>query len=362
MIDGVVWEERWHPLREEWVLFTSHRGGRPWLGETKKVPDEIVPAYDPTCALCPGNRRLKGHNPNYQGVFWFTNDLPCFGAASEVPKHSVGTSSRASVHDSGEEPSLYLQRPPLGTAEVLCYHPDHNRTFADLSVDEALRVVELWTERYQSLGRVDYINHILIFENQGMLVGTSNPHPHCQLYASGMVYGTTEKEDRSARSYFERTGRLLGPAICDNEAASARVVCENLEFIACVPFFARYAYEVLILPRRPATSLADLDDVQRRCLSAIMVEVTIRYDNLWQMRMPYVMAVHQAPTDGLNHHTYPFHIEYHPPLRKPDTLKYLAGPEIGGGSMTNESDPEEKAAELRAASGGLYRAKTSGPG
>jgi UDPglucose--hexose-1-phosphate uridylyltransferase len=88
-----------------------------------------------------------------------------------------------------------------------------------------------------------------------------------------------------------------------------------------------------------------------------MIEVAVRYDNLWQMPMPYVMAIHQAPTDGEDHRSYPFHIEYHPPLRKPDTMKYLAGPEIGGGTMTNESDPDAKAAELRNLSSVLYRKK-----
>jgi UDPglucose--hexose-1-phosphate uridylyltransferase len=94
-------------------------------------------------------------------------------------------------------------------------------------------------------------------------------------------------------------------------------------------------------------------------LADIMVEVAIRYDNLWEMRMPYVMAIHQAPSDDRDYHFFPFHIEYHPPLRKPDTMKYLAGPEIGGGSMTNESDPDEKAAELKAVSNVLYRKRSN---
>ena len=127
-----------------------------------------------------------------------------------------------------------------------------------------------------------------------------------------------------------------------------------------MPWFARYAYEVLVFPKRQVANLADLDGEERRSLAALMLEVCARYDNLWRMPFPYVMAVHQSPTDSANHSTYPFHIEYHPPLRKPDTLKYLAGPEIGGGSMTNESNPDEKAAELRAVSPVLYRRE--GPG
>jgi UDPglucose--hexose-1-phosphate uridylyltransferase len=109
---------------------------------------------------------------------------------------------------------------------------------------------------------------------------------------------------------------------------------------------------VLVFPRQRAASLADLDAGRVAALGDSLLAVTRAYDQLWDMPMPYVMAVHQAPVDGdpANTH-YPFHLEFHPPLRKPDTLKYLAGPEIGGGTMTNESDPEKKAAELKAAAG-----------
>jgi UDPglucose--hexose-1-phosphate uridylyltransferase len=341
--ERVVWEQRWHPLREEWVLYTSHRGGRPWLGETKKPQESAVPEYDPNCALCPGNRRLHGANPHYTGAFWFTNDLPCFGAPGVVPEPGQ------------EYEVLRVRRPAYGTAEVVCYHPKHNRTFADLEVAEALAVIQLWRDRYLALGRLDYVNHVLIFENQGALVGTSNPHPHCQIYASSLIYETTEREVRSGRRYFERTGELLGQQIMELERNGPRLLAENEHFLACVPWFARYGYEVYVLPKQRASSLADLDRTRQSALAQIMVEVAVRYDNLWQMPMPYVMAIHQAPTDGQDHASYPFHIEYHPPLRKPDTMKYLAGPEIGGGTMTNESDPDVKAAELRGVSNVLYR-------
>ena len=345
MNEHVVWEQRWHPLREEWVLYTSHRGGRPWLGETKSAKTETIPAYDPDCALCPGNARLNGQNPRYTGTYWFTNDLPCFGPPGEVPEIKP---------DAG---LLYRRRAALGTAEVVCYHPDHSRTFADLSPAEAVEVVQLWGERYKELGSRLEVNHVLIFENKGTLVGTSNPHPHCQIYASSMLYGITEREVVSSSNYFRKTGQLLGQAIWQREAESPRVISQNRHFLACVPWFARYAYEVYILPKQPTASLSDLDAERRRSLAEQMIEVAIRYDNLWQMPMPYVMAIHQAPTDGRDYIFYPFHIEYHPPLRKPDTMKYLAGPEIGGGSMTNESDPDAKAAELKAVSNVLHRNK-----
>ncbi len=338
--EAPLWALRWHPFREEWVLFTAHRGGRPWLGERKPVSNQDIPSYDPDCALCPGNVRLNGErNPDYTRPFVFTNDLPPFGGPP--------------VADTGDP--LYRTRPALGTAEVLCYHPDHARTMADLSPADVLAVVEVWTQRYVELGRRPEVDHVLIFENKGALVGTSNPHPHCQIYAGSLVYGTIAREVESARRYFAETGELLGQAVVQRESDGPRVIARNAHFLACVPWFARYAYEVHILPLQPATSLADLDTQRQQALAEVLLEVVIRYDNLWQMPLPYVMAIHQAPTNGEDHATYPFHLEFHPPLRKPDTLKYLAGPEVGGGSMTNENDPDVRAAELQAVPAVLYR-------
>jgi len=336
-----AWEQRWHPFREEWVLFTAHRGGRPWIGELKTPDSTAVPAYDPSCALCPGNARITGANPAYTGAYWFTNDLPCFGPDAPRPP---------------DDDALYRRRPAAGTAEVVCYHPDHGKTMADLTADEARAVVDLWVERSAVLGARPEVRHVLIFENKGSAVGTSNPHPHCQIYAGGLIYGHTEREVESGRRHFARTGEFLGQAVLARELAGPRVVAANHAFVACVPWFARYAYEVLVLPRRQVSSLVHLEADERQGLADMLREVAVRYDNLWRMPMPYVMAVHQAPTDGDDHATFPFHVEFHPPLRTPDTLKYLAGPEIGGGSMTNESDPDEKAAELRAAAGPHYAA------
>lgn len=342
-----VWEQRWHPLREEWVLYTAHRGGRPWIGDTHRPAETVPPSFDPTCALCPGNKRVKGENPHYTGVYWFTNDLPCF--ANEAPAAPAGD-------------DFYRTRPAQGTAEVVCYSPDHAKTFVDLTDAECAAVVDLWTERYRELGARPEVHHVLIFENKGSLVGTSNPHPHCQIYAGNLIYGFTAREVESARKYFEKTGRHLGRDILARELAGPRVIAQNESWVACVPWFARYAYEVYILPRRAVPSLAALTAPERAQLGRMIREVATRYDNLWQMPMPYVMALHQAPTDGQDYACFPFHLEFHPPLRKPDTLKYLAGPEIGGGSMTNESDPDEKAAELRAVPAVHYKTRNHSRG
>jgi UDPglucose--hexose-1-phosphate uridylyltransferase len=325
----VTWELRWHPFRGEWVLFTAHRGARPWIGET--VADE-EPAVPEDNALGPLGRRIATTNPDYRGVFVFTNDLPVFSPDAPVPTD-------------GDE--LYRTRRAVGTAEVVCYHHDPTKSMADLSDDDVAAVVRTWRDRTAALQSTDGVAHVLIFENRGAAVGTSNPHPHCQIYAGSLVYGIAEREDEVAAAHFEDTGRKLLADVVHRELDGGRVLDANDGFFACVPWFARYAYEVLVLPRRPVASLVDLDDDACRDLGVVLRDVVRRYDALWGIRMPYVLAVHQAPVG--DHPHYPFHVELHPPLRAPGLMKYLAGPEIGGGSMTNESDPDEKAAELRAA-------------
>ena len=325
----MVWEVRWHPFRGTWVLFTSHRGDRPWIGEAV-APDEPTPAPDNT--LAPGGTRLTGTNPDYRGVYVFTNDLPVFSPEAPAPSPTD---------------SLYRTQRALGTAEVVCYHHDPTRSLADLTDDEMAAVVSTWRERTRFLQSQDGVEHVLIFENRGALVGTSNPHPHCQIYAGSMAYATMAREAEVALDYRRETGRSLLGDVIDRELSGPRVVVEGSHFFACVPWFALYAYEVHILPRRPVTSLVDLDEDQCNSLSLVLREVVRTYDALWGFRLPYVLAVHQAPVG--EHPEYPFHLELHPPLRAPGLMKYLAGPEVGGGSMTNESDPDEKAAELRAA-------------
>jgi UDPglucose--hexose-1-phosphate uridylyltransferase len=325
----VTWELRWHPFRAEWVLFTSHRDARPWMGETVADEEPVAPADN---ALAPGGRRLQTTNPDYRGVFVFTNDLPVF--SPDAPEPSAGD-------------DVYRTRRAAGTAEVVCYHHDPARSFADLDDDEATAVVVTWRERTRALQAADGVAHVHIFENRGAAVGTSNPHPHCQIYAGALVYGTIAREAEVAADHRRRTGHSLLAEVVHRELHGPRVVSEGEHFFACVPWFARYAYEVHVLPRTPTASLLDLDDDRCRSLALVLRDVVRRYDALWGIRMPYVLAVHQAPVG--HHPDYPFHLELHPPLRAPGLLKYLAGPEVGGGSMTNESDPDEKAAALRGA-------------
>jgi UDPglucose--hexose-1-phosphate uridylyltransferase len=331
----MTWEQRWHPLREEWVIVAAHRQNRPWIGETVEEAAREVPPYVADCYLCPGNARVSGAaNPPYTSAYVFDNDHPCVGplAPRELP-----------------EPAGVLRvRPAEGIARVVCYSPLHNITLAELEPGEIEALLRVWQEQYRELAARPEVAHVLIFENKGEVVGVSNPHPHCQIYATNFVFKYIETEARAGERHLQETGRVLFQEVLAAEQEDGRrILFENERAIAFVPHFARYAYEVYVAPKATHASIAGLDDAELRDFAAVLKRVLVQFDNLWKMPFPYVMALHQAPTDGGSYPGFHFHIEFHPPLRKPKLLKYLAGPEIGGGSFLSDTAPEEKAAELR---------------
>ncbi len=333
----MVWEERWHPLREEWVIVAAHRQTRPWQGNMVAQSARPLPEYDPTCYLCPGNARANGaRNPHYDSIFVFDNDFPC------VAPHAPDAASPPDA--------VYRSRPARGIARVICYSPRHNLSLAQMSLREVENLIGVWQAQYRELGARPDVRHVLIFENRGEVVGVSNPHPHGQIYATNFIFKFIEQEAAASARYWRAHGRGLFEAIIAAEQRdSRRVICENARAISFVPYFARYAYEAYVAPKRRVAAVSDLTDAEVVDFAAALHDLLVRYDNLWRMPFPYVMALHQAPTDGGDHRAFHFHIEFHPPLRQPQLLKYLAGPEIGGGNFLSDTSPEEKAAELRAA-------------
>jgi UDPglucose--hexose-1-phosphate uridylyltransferase len=206
----------------------------------------------------------------------------------------------------------------------------------------------VWQEQYRELGYREGVSHVLIFENKGEAVGVSNPHPHCQIYATNFVFKHIETEARVSREHFWNTGHSLLQDILNAEIEDGRrILFENDTTVAFIPYFARYAYEVYVTPKASHSSIADLTDDERLDLAEVLKHVLVKFDNMWTMPFPYIMALHQAPTDGGDYRGFHFHIEFHPPLRKPSLLKYLAGPEIGGGNFVSDTSPEQKAEELR---------------
>jgi UDPglucose--hexose-1-phosphate uridylyltransferase len=339
-----AWEQRWHPLREEWVVMAAHRQDRPWQGERATVSAAPVPEYVETCYFCPRNVRVSGaRNPDYQSVFVFDNDHPCVGL--DAPRQLE------------PPPGIYRNAPATGIARVVCYTPKHNTTLAELPAGDIAALLDAWRDQYLELGARPEINHVLIFENKGEVVGVSNPHPHGQIYATNFVFKTIETEAAASRRYYDEHRRVLFQDILRSELSDGRrIVFENASAVVFLPYFARYAYECYVAPKETHASVATMSASERRDLALALKSLLVRYDNLWQMSFPYVLTLHQTPTDGADYTGFHFHIQCHPPLRKPQLLKYLAGPEIGGGNFLSDTRPEAKAQELLAVPDVHYRA------
>lgn len=250
----------------------------------------------------------------------------------------------------------YTARRANGVARVICYTPRHDLTLARMSLPEIAAVVDTWQRETRDLGGRPEVKQVLIFENKGEVVGVSNRHPHGQIYATNFTWRTFEVELEAQRRYAREQGRALFDDIVRAERHDGRrLLYEDEHMIAFVPYFARYAYEVYVVPARRVPHVSALTGAESESLAHALKDVAVRYDNLWRQPFPYVMPLHQAPTDGGDYGDFHFFIGFLPPLRRPGTIKYLAGPEIGGGNFLSDTSPEEKAAELRAQSTVHYR-------
>ncbi len=312
-------ELRWNPTAREWVSTASHRQNRPLM------PTDY-------CPFCPGSGRV----PEHYDVYLYPND---FAALTIPPAPPAVKGDR-----------LYRVRPAYGQCDVVLYHPDHHTSLPQLSVDHLVKLVRLWRRRFTELKRIPGIEYVLIFENKGAVIGVTMPHPHGQIYAFPYVPPRLKTELAAARSYQRRHQRCLYCEILRKERQSGqRLVVENSAFTAFVPFYARWPYEVHIFARRHLGTIDELRPAEERALAEILKRVTTKYDNLFNFSFPYMMLMHQPPAKGRFPY-YHFHIEFYPPYRSRDKLKYLASVETGTGSFLNDSLAEEKAAELRAAS------------
>ncbi|HEY6051072.1 MAG TPA: galactose-1-phosphate uridylyltransferase [Thermoanaerobaculia bacterium] len=312
---------RWHPLRGEWVAYATHRQNRTFLPPPEYNP--LAPTTDPT------------HPTEVPAGDWdaavFENLFPTLApTAHDPPVEIVPT------------------RPGKGACEVVVYTQDPKTSLGALPLSHLELLLEVWADRYRVLGAREEVRYVFPFENRGVEVGVTLSHPHGQIYAYPFVPPLPARELDLQRAHRERTGRGLIEETLDAEIADGRRILYAGDLAAAwVPAFARYAYEVWIAPRRAAGSLADLSDAERADFARALKSVLLRYDGLWSRPFPYVMVFHQAPTDGEPHPEAHVHIEFYPPLRMKDRLKYLAGSELGAGAFTADTLPEEKAEELR---------------
>jgi UDPglucose--hexose-1-phosphate uridylyltransferase len=326
---------RRNALTGEWVLVSPHRALRPWQGQVEKVAPPERPAYDPTCYLCPGNARAGGaRNPAYAGTFVFENDFAAL--KPDGPDADVDVDG------------LLVARAEPGRARVICFSPRHDLSLPDMEVDAITRVVELWTEEYLALGAHEDIGYVEIFENKGEMMGSSNPHPHGQIWAQRSVPLMPAREGERQREHHERHGRtLLADYLRLEEARGERVVCANDGFVALVPFWAVWPFEALVVSRRPVPHLAALDDRERAQLADVVKRLTARYDRLFDVSFPYSAGLHQAPTDGRPHPEWHLHMHFYPPLLRSATVrKFLVGYEMLG-EPQRDLTAETAAARLR---------------
>lgn len=319
-------ELRWNPVLEEWVITATERQDRTFF-----PPKD----YCPLCPTAPGAAfPTEVPAPTYE-VVAFENKFPSL--RREPPLPAI------------EPEGLYQVQPAQGVCEVILYTPQHESTLTDRSVTELDHLIEVWTDRYLELGALDYVKYVMIFENKGPAIGVTLPHPHGQLYAFPFIPPKLQKELDTSRVYRDRTGSCLFCDLIRQERADGRrIVWENDCWLAVIPFYARWPYEIHLLPKAHCLSLADLTAEERNALAQTLKAVLLKYDHLWQMSMPYMMAIHQAPTDQGDHSGFHLHIEFYPPHRTREKLKYLASVETSAGTFINDTLPEEKAAELRA--------------
>jgi UDPglucose--hexose-1-phosphate uridylyltransferase len=310
---------RFNALNGSWVLVSPHRTQRPWQGQVERAAHGMQPAYDPDCYLCPGNARAGGvRNPAYTSTFVFDNDFAALLPATPAEKWDRG--------------GLLIAEGAPGVCRVACFSPRHDLTVARMSLADLALVVDLWIAQHAELARLPNIRHVQIFENRGEMMGASNPHPHCQIWASSSIPGESAAEQREQTAWQAIRGSCL---LCDylalEEKSGERLVCQNESFAALVPFWAVWPFETMVISRRHLGGMDELDERERRDLADILKRITTRYDNVFEAPFPYSMGFHQRPSDGAAHPEWHFHAHFFPPLLRSATIrKFMVGFELLG--------------------------------
>lgn len=318
-------EMRWNPVMGEWVVTATHRQDRTFLPPA---------GYCPLCPTAEGGFPTEIPESDYDFVV-FENKFPSLKREPHEPAIA------------GDD--LFPVKPSLGICEVVLYSSSHTGTLADAPLHKIQQLVRVWKDRYEELGRRPEIDYVFIFENKGESIGVTISHPHGQIYAFSYLPPRVERELANEAAHLKKTGRCLHCDILKRETEDkSRIVVESEHFLAVIPFYARYPYEVHLYAKQHRGSMSEFSEGEQDDLGLILSELLKKYDGLWGFSMPYMMVMHQKPTDGKDWAGCHFHIEFYPPLRTPEKLKYLAGCESGAGTFVNDTLPEEKAAELRA--------------
>ncbi len=336
---------RYNPLTDSWVLVSPHRTKRPWQGQVEKNASDERPAYDPTCYLCPTNTRANGEsNPDYADVYAFDNDF----AALLIDLPTLGGLRGATEGGTSPSNPLFQVKHERGLSRVICFSPRHDVTIPEMTSEQIRKVVDLWCAEYTTLGAIDFINYVQIFENKGAIMGCSNPHPHGQIWAQQSIPDEPLKKQTAQTRYFEQNGNtLLSDYLTEELTQKERVICENDHFVVLVPFWAVWPFEAMIIPRRPMARITDMSDAEKTAYADALRQLTIRYDNLFETSFPYSAGIHQAPTDGQEYVAWHWHHTFYPPLLRSATVKkFMVGYEMLANPQ-RDITPEQAAKRLR---------------
>jgi UDPglucose--hexose-1-phosphate uridylyltransferase len=326
-------------LLDEWVLVSASRTERPWLGATEEDGQSVRPTYDPSCYLCPGNTRANGDvNPPFATTFVFTNDFSALR-----PDDGVGEFADRLLRAEGER----------GECRVVCFSPRHDLTLAAMPTVDVRRVVDLWADQTDELG--ERHRWVQVFENRGAAMGASNPHPHGQIWAGSALPSLAVREGATQADYMARTGRRLLLDYVDQESGGPRTIVETGHWLALVPFWAAWPFELLLIARDPSTRLSELDGVTRDELAVLLGRVLRGYDTLFDRPFPYSFGWHQAPFGspggGVGEGdtaAWQLHAHLYPPLLRADVRKFMVGYELLA-EPQRDITPETAAEMLRAA-------------
>ncbi len=344
---------RYDPLRDQWVLVSPQRSLRPWQGQVERPAATLVPAHDPHCYLCPGNGRAGGQrNPDYEDVFVFTNDFPALLPQTPVSDERPGTATG--------DGSLFRQEAAPGTCRVICFSPRHDLSLGELSLAGVRGVVDAWIDQTVELG--DRYRWVQVFENKGAVMGASNPHPHGQIWALDALPSEVAREEANQLGYLLAHARplLLDYARAEIER-DERVVERNEHWLALVPYWATWPFELMLLPHaRHVARIVELDAAERDSLARLLKAVLTRLDNLFLTPFPYTFGWHGAPFPGragerVAEAAWQLHAHLYPPLlRSASVRKFMVGFEMLA-EPQRDLTPEQAAARLRELPAEHYR-------
>jgi UDPglucose--hexose-1-phosphate uridylyltransferase len=311
-------ELRYNPLLKDWTMVSSNRQKRP------NMPKDF-------CPFCPGSGKV----PEQYEVHLYHNDFPVLSSTPPEPDNVGG--------------GVYKTKEAYGKCEVVLYSPDHYATIPDLSRNHMKKLVDLWEDTFKRLEEDPKHQYVMIFENRGEEVGVTMPHPHGQVYAYPFIPLKVKTELEACQEYYDENGRnLFDDMIHEEKQFGQRVILENEYFIAFIPFFTDYPYGVFVVNKNNKTAITEFTEEEKIALGDMIQDLVGGMDNIYDKLFPYMMVMHQRPSNlGSYQDIYRFHIEFYPPLRDKDKIKYNASSETGGWAAANPTKVEDNAQILR---------------